>query len=111
TKPSGGSVLVVAPDPETDQMAAALGLGMSLEGRAVVQNPAVVDEEDLARLEGEFRPQIGAREKFIQKIEGPDLFVRQGHTRLVVSLVNPVAQVADQQFLPVDHEDGKLRRG
>ena len=74
-------------------MSAAFGLGKILEGSPVVENPAVVDEEHVARLQAERRLETALAQHPIQDIQGPVLFGRQGLASSLVARFNPIAQI------------------
>ena len=92
-------------------MPLALGVGIVLEGRAIVQDPAVIDEEHLARPQGELDPEVGARQHPVERVQGVDLFRGEWLVRLLVAGLDPVAEVAKQQLGTVPGDHRELHRG
>ena len=56
-------------------MPATLRFGMILEGRAVVQNPPIIYEVHIARLQRELHAQSGIIQHLIEHIERPRVAV------------------------------------
>ena len=84
-----------------------VGLGMILEGRAIVQGPSVVAEEHIARTEHELRAQVGTVHRPVEGIERPDLIVRQGLARLLMTDLDPGAEVSVEKAIVFAREHGR----
>jgi hypothetical protein len=72
-------------------MAPPLQLRIVFEGRAVVQDPAVIDEEHLAALQVELRAEFGTARHAVQQVEGLDLGRGQRLLRFLLADFDPVA--------------------
>src|SRR5438094_429893 len=83
--------------PQPDEVPPALRLGVVLEGGAVVQDPAVVNEDHVPRLQRELDPQVGPVQHLVQNVQRSALRPRERLARLLVPHLDPVAQVAIDQ--------------
>ncbi len=88
-------------------MTPSLRLRMILKHRAVVQDPAIVDEEHLSRFQVKLRSEFGAAQHAVQYIQGLDLGRSQRLLRLLLADLNPVAQVPADQPATVPGENGE----
>src|SRR5438105_11774493 len=80
--------------PEPDQMPPLLQFRMIDEGGAVVQNPAVVDEVHLPRLERKLDAEVGPLEHVVEHVERSPLGGGQRLIDFFVPGFDPVTQVA-----------------
>src|SRR5579875_491358 len=87
--------------PEADKMAALLRFRIVLEGRAVVQNPPVVDEKQITGLQRELDTQGRIICHFVERIERLPLDSAQRLAGLVVAGLNPVTQITVLQTVSV----------
>src|SRR5437588_12522983 len=78
-------------------MPASLWLEVVDERRPVVQQPAIVDEEHLPRLESEFRAQLRPAGHCIECIERGTLRFGQRLAGFVVARLDPVTQIAEHE--------------
>src|SRR5690349_6883908 len=87
-------------------------LGIVGKGRAIVENPAVVDEIHLAGLERKLHTEIGAGQDGVENIQGPALVGVQRLTRLFLTNFDPVAEITYDDFaaVPSDHWPANCRR-
>src|SRR5579872_2814115 len=100
----------VSLQPQPDVMPSAFRVGVVLEGGAVVKHPAVVDEEQLPRLETEFHLQFRLAQRAIEDVQRSLLGGRQGEVGPLVTGFDPVAQITADQLLPLPVEDRKRDR-
>ena len=91
------------------EVSASLRLGEVIERGAIVQYPAVVDEQHFSRPQSELDSHGGVVQHRIQRVEGRPLFGRQRLGRLLVSCLDPVAQVAVEQPLAFAGQDREPR--
>ena len=59
--------------PQPNEVAAPLGFLEVHERRAIVQQPAVVEKEYLPGLQGKLHTQVGAAERFVERIQRASL--------------------------------------
>src|SRR6516164_1693657 len=81
-------------------------LGVVDERLPDVQQPAVVDEQHLARLKRELDTQLRAAGDLVEGVEGGPLNRVQGFAGFLVAGLDPVAQVAKDGFAPVARAPG-----
>src|SRR5262249_9459498 len=86
-------------------MPASFRLGVILERRAVVEDPAVVDEEHVAGFEAELDVQSRLVQDSVQRVERPLLVSSQWLADLLVTGLDPVTQIAAHGRLAVPMED------
>ena len=101
-----------ATQPQSDQVAAASGLSVVFERRAVVEDPAVAGEEHLPRRQVEFHPEGVLAKEFLQRLDCPLLFTCEGAPDAFVSDLDIIAHVSlsqAQSFIPA--EDWMLGHG
>src|SRR5713101_4521988 len=98
------------PEPESHIVPPAPGFRVVLESRAVVQDPAIVDKQHLAGLKHELGGQIALAEHAIENIQGVNLVRREWTAGLLMTAVDPVAQVTVAQLTSIPVENGLLDR-
>ena len=76
-------------------------LGMIDERRAVVQNPAIINEIHLAGLQAELDSELGALQNLVEHVERPPLVGGQRLIHLVVASLDPIAQIPQYRLRSV----------
>src|SRR5581483_7847867 len=102
--------LFIGFEPQANQVPFLLGLGMVDKRRAIVQDPAIVDEVHVAGLEGELDAQLRQRGNAIERIQRLALLSTQRLARLLLSNFDPVPQIPAQENSIVPGED-RYRHG
>src|SRR5262249_3542365 len=91
-------------------MPPAVNLRGVIERGPVVQDPAVVDEVHVPRLQVELRPQVRPVEELVEHAKGRLLARAQRLASLLVPDLDPVTQVAEVQLAPTPADDRELNR-
>src|SRR5262249_15896456 len=104
------SVPLSSAEPEAHVVSTPFRLGVVLECRSVVQNPAVVDEQHLARLQRELHAQAPVARPGVEGIEGADRLRRKGKLGFLVPRFDPVAKITDHQSASALAEDREAGR-
>src|SRR5262249_50264805 len=100
------SATTIGMEPQPHQMPLPLGFRVILECRAVVQDPAVVDEIHVTRLEGELGAYLGRRGDLVECVERPDLLGVKRHAGFLLPDFNPVTQVTAKHFAAIPGQNG-----